>query len=115
MAPAYKNLIFTKHALARMKDRNITEQAVWQTLQKPELTKPEDKPNTTRFIKTINDRKYHVVATHLSETNKTLVISAWVRGEEDAVPIFWQLLTLPFKLSWRMLVWGAKRIFGQKK
>ncbi len=115
MAPAYKNLIFTKHALVRMKDRNITEHSVWQTLQKPELTKPEGKPNTTRFIRTINDRKYHVVATHLPETHKTLVISAWVRGEEDAVPIAWRLITLPFKLSWRLLVWTTKQIFSRKK
>lgn len=110
MEQTYKNLIFTDHALNRMRMRTISQEAIWQTVHRPDRSKPEEKPNTTRFIRTVNDRTYHVVGTYLSEQDKTLVISTWVRGEEDQVPVGWQLLTLPFKLLWRLITWVTEKI-----
>ncbi len=108
MERTYKSLIFTNHALARMKDRSITADSVWRVVQHPDRTKPEGKPNTTRFIRTINDRTHHVVATYLPERKKTLIVSTWIRGEEDAVPVVWRLITAPVKVIW----WIAKQLFS---
>ncbi len=109
MDSTYKNLIFTKHALNRMSERSISQHAVWQVLNQPDISRPEGKPNTTRFIRLLNDRKYHVVATYLPDQKRTLVVSTWVRGEEDAVPIVWQLLVLPFKLIAKVAKWALFR------
>ena len=107
MGETYKQLVFTNHALERMHSRRITKDAIWQTIHNPDRSIPEDKPDTARFIRTLSDRTYHAVATYLPDQKKTLVISAWVRGEEDAVPLVWRIITAPFTLVW----WIASTIF----
>lgn len=102
----YKGFIFTKHALERLQDRSISQDAAAQVLQYPEITQPSDKPENVKFIKTINERTIHVVATYLADQKKWLVLSVWVRGEQDQPSLVWQLLTLPFKA----VVWIFKRI-----
>ena len=77
MERTYKELIFSNHARNRMFERTITPHAVWQVVHNPDHSRPESKPNTTRFIRTLNDRKYHVVATYLPDQKKTLIVSAW--------------------------------------
>lgn len=96
----YQGFIFTKHALERLDSRSITQDMVVQVLRQPDETRPADKPGSTKFIKTVHDRLVHVVATYLSDQDKWLVISVWVRGEEDKTPLVWQALTFPFKLVW---------------
>ena len=103
----YKSLIFTKHALERMSDRSISQDAVWRVLQHPDHTRPEGKANTTRFIRQINSRTFHVIGTYLPEQKKTLIVSAWVRGEEDRVPLLWQVLVAPFRFVW----WVVKKLW----
>lgn len=105
MANNYKDLIFTNHALNRMKERSIQQHTIWQVLQHPDVTRPEDKANTARFIRTIDDRNYHVVATYLPDKKKSLVISAWVRGEEDKLPLIWQILAFVIRNIWRLIQW----------
>lgn len=99
----YKSLIFTKHALERMSDRAISQDAVWRVLQHPDRTHPEGKANTTKFIRRLNERTYHVVGTYLPDQKKTLIVSTWVRGEEDKLPLVWRLLVAPFKVVWWMV------------
>lgn len=96
------NVIFTKHALSRLSERSLTKDQIVEVINSPQLTKPIAQTQTTKFIKTINDRRIHVVAS-LSSEKKWLVISVWVRGEEDKLPIVWQLLTLPFRLFWKLI------------
>lgn len=99
----YKNLVFTNHALDRMKQRSVSADAVWRVLQHPEFTKPEGKQNTTKFIRTINHRQYQVIGTYLPQEKKTLVVSVWVRGEEDRVPLIWQIISAPFRVLWWLI------------
>lgn len=94
MNRTYKNLVFSKHALARLSDRILTQDAVYQTIQSPDKTFPEK--DSTKFIRTVNNRRIHVVAVPI-ENQQWLIISTWVRGEEDRVPFVWQLITLPFR------------------
>ena len=75
---------FTAHALERMKLRNIYRYEVKETILNPKTT-IEDQDDVMKFISkefSLN-RSYHVVAKFLADENKWLVISAWIRGEED--------------------------------
>ena len=111
----YKDLVFTKHALERMSYRSVSPEAVWSVLQYPNETRPEGKPNTTRFIRNLNDRNYHVIGTYLPDQKKTLIISVWVRGEEDKMPLLGQIILLPFKIVWSILKFLYRKMVNYKR
>ena len=98
----YKDLVFTDHARHRLQKRSMRREAVYQTVHNSEKSFPA-KQNATKFIKTINDRRHHVVAKRLADENKWLVISVWVRGEDDQPELLWRLITLPLKLIWWLI------------
>ena len=104
MNHTYKNLVFTKHALERLSGRVLTQDTIWQTISAPEKSYPGKK--NTKFIRTINDRLVHVVAAPIAN-QQWLIVSAWVRGEEDRASLMWQLITLPFKFLW----WILQKLF----
>lgn len=106
----YQGFIFTKHALERLGGRSITKDSVVSVLRHPDSSKPTGKQNTTKFIRTLNGRLIHVVATYLPDQKKWLVISVWVRGENDRVPLIWRILTAPFKLVW----WLCRQAFNAR-
>lgn len=106
---AYKNVIFTKHAAERMALRSISEHSVWETISYPDSVKSENQ-NSKRYIKNIHDRRYFVVASYIHNEKKFLVISCWVRGEDDRVPLMWTLITLPFKILWKIIRFIYMRI-----
>lgn len=84
-----------------MADRSISEHAAYLTITNPDSTQKQ--AEKTKYIKNIQGRKYHIVATNASQPGFKLVVSTWVRGENDVVPITWQLVTAPFKLIWWLL------------
>jgi len=100
----YKNIILTNHALERMDTRTINQDHIYKVIQNPD--KRSGKGSQTKFIRTISGRKYHVIATYLSDEHKWLIISAWVRGEDDQPALSTQILLLPFKIIW----WLVKKI-----
>ncbi len=102
MPQEYKNLVFTTHSLERMKQRTISQHAAWETVTYPDQKKQEN-ASSVRYIKTINSRRHFVVASFLPKEHKYLVISTWVRGEDDAQPLSWQLITLPFRALWWLI------------
>lgn len=106
MSHIYKNIIFTNHAYDRIKSRNISEHAVFETINYPDK-KQKKSTDSIKYVKTIRNRKHQAIATYKNDQKKYLVISAWVRGEEDKQPIVWQLITLPF----RIILWILKKIF----
>lgn len=100
-------IIFTKHALSRSQQRYVPQNKIEQVLQYPDNTiSLED--NKTKFIRVINQRQFQVIASYLAKEDKWLIISAWVRGEEDSKPIFYQLL----ESFGRGLLWVVKQIVG---
>jgi len=101
--------IFTTHARERLQQRNIPLSDAESVLRNPDKTYPGKKPNTVKFIRTINYRRVELIATHLSDQKKWLVVSAWVRGEDDKVPLSWQIIALPFRLVW----WVVKKIVSK--
>ncbi|GAB1420783.1 hypothetical protein MASR2M15_09050 [Anaerolineales bacterium] len=86
----YKNLIFTAHALERMQLRKIQEEAIYQTIHKPDEKIIETAGNM-RYVRAYQGRKYHVVSGYLDREKKYLIISAWVKGEKDPSG-FWKIL-----------------------
>lgn len=109
------DFIFTKHALERLAKRSISQEDAEAVLRYPGRTMPGQKPGTVKFIRNLHNRNMQIVATYLHDQKKWLVVSAWVRGEEDKVPLVWQLITLPFKLLFWLLQLAINKLFDKKK
>jgi hypothetical protein len=80
--PSRTNLVFSKHALERMEQRIISEDMVRRTVMRPDRHYVED-DGDTKFIRTVNGVRLHVVCKPLYDQDKWLVKSTWVRGEDD--------------------------------
>jgi hypothetical protein len=111
MAARYQDIILTDHADYRQSYRSLTKQGIYQAIHQPDK-KIRIEQDKWKFIKTINGRPYHVIASFLPNKQKWLVISVWVRGEDDRPPLLWKLITLPFKLLWWVINTVWKSIFG---
>lgn len=108
MFNTYHNLIFSKHALERMGRRSISKEMVRRTLNNPNKTFPGHSEDSIKFIKNISGRNTHVIATLLPE-KKWLIVSVWVRGEEDTPSIAWRIISFPFVIVFK-LAWGFLKI-----
>lgn len=96
MQREYKNVVFTKHALERMKLRRITQDMIVTAITKPDSRKLEA-DGDTKFIKTLNGRPLHVVSAFLEDERQWLVKSVWVRGEDDPIPLWKRILRRLFR------------------
>ncbi|PIR61803.1 MAG: hypothetical protein COU66_01835 [Candidatus Pacebacteria bacterium CG10_big_fil_rev_8_21_14_0_10_44_11] len=101
MQKNYKSLVFTDHALDRLGLRLVTQEMVYQVVTTFQTKYAVDQ--STKFVKTIKQRKLQVVANYLKKEDKWLIISVWVRGEEDQPSIFWKIISFPFWLVWQAL------------
>lgn len=105
MDSEYKNVVFSKHALQRLKRRKITQEAVVRTIKNPSEKESEENGNV-RFVKDVNQREVHVIGNWLEDENRWIVVSAWVRGEEDPRPLWQWAFVLPYQLMrwlWRRI------------
>lgn len=85
-------IILSSHAKERLKKRQLSLWSLQDTITHPEkkISLGEGK---CKYIKKQGSRLYQVVATYLPEEKANLIISAWVRGEEDQPPLCWRFLT----------------------
>ena len=97
------SLIFTHHAQERARRRQISATEIGQVLSRPDQTFPGEKPGTIKFTRTLDGRPMYVVATFLKASQKWLIVSVWVRGEEDPTPLSWQVITFPFRLVYKII------------
>lgn len=95
-------IILSKHALERARLRGIELFVIEKIILNPEQ-KINLRDGKFKFIKNINNRRYQIVAADIKKENKWLVISVWVRGENDRAPFVWILISAPFRLSWWLL------------
>ena len=111
----YKSLVFTKHAWERKEQRHIASEAVYQAVEYPDLIR--EKGNSFTCLKRVQGRNIHAVVQFLEKEKKWLVISVWVRGENDSLPLQWQVIVFPFKLLWRIMqfVWKIGTKILRKK
>jgi hypothetical protein len=105
MQSEYKNVVFSKHALQRIHKRHISQDAIVRTLKSPAEKETEHNGNV-KFIKAIEEREIHVIANWLEDENRWIVVSAWVRGEEDPRPLWQWVYILPY----RLIRWALRRI-----
>lgn len=113
MSKHFQNLIFTDHALDRLRLRSISQADIYQVVSSPAKVYPARDGNK-KFIKTVKDRRLHVIATKVKNEDKWLIVSVWVRGENDPIPWVWQVITLPFKLVWWIIKTIWKTIFNNR-
>ncbi len=97
-------IIFTNHAKTRASDRRITHSMILSCINSPDYTYEQTEPQgSIKFIKTVNKRRLHVIATKLHQENAWLIISTWVKGEPDPIPFEQQIVLSPFKFFWFLL------------
>ena len=109
-------IVLTKHALQRARSRKMELYAIEQLILFPE-NKISVGENKFKFFKNIGERRYQAVASYLKKEDKWLIISVWVKGEEDQLPFVWIIITSPFRLIWWAikLLWKIiARIAGKK-
>lgn len=107
---SYRDLIFTKHAYARFKERSLAVDSIYQTVHSPEKKFTSKKSEDSyKYIKHLANRQYQVVAKYLKSEDKYLIISVWVRGEEDRPPLVWQIISSPFRLLFWLLSQAFKK------
>jgi hypothetical protein len=94
-------VIYTKHAQERIERRSLNRTSIETTIANPDKRWRQES-NEYKFIKQQGTRRYHVVARFLPAQRAWLVISAWVRGEEDR-SILWDVLVAPFKWLLRLI------------
>jgi hypothetical protein len=101
-------IVYTRHAEERVRLRRISQAMIADTLAKPDRTQIEENGNT-EFIRMLNGRKVHVIAVRLTDTNQWLIKSTWIRGEEDALPFWRQVLALLSKGIGGLFTAGSTR------
>jgi hypothetical protein len=108
-------IIYTNHARERLKKRRLSEHGLEDTICHPDKKFSIQNDGRTKYVKKQGTRLYHVVAKYLPDQKAYLILSAWVRGEEDRPDFAWQLITAPFRLiGWLVKKgWlGIKKLFG---
>jgi hypothetical protein len=95
-------VILSNHALERAKLRKMKLTAIEKLILDPERKIVLGKQKF-KFFRNIDNRYYQAVAIYLPKEDKWLVISVWVKGEEDRIPFIWTLMTWPLRLLWWLL------------
>ncbi len=80
------DVVFTNHAIERIKQRGISGDWIWQTVKQPEAKMAGKEKHTTEFTKRFNERTVTAVAKK-NDIGEWVVLSAWVDppfpGTED--------------------------------
>lgn len=74
----YKGIIFTNHALQRLRERDISQGDAWATLVHPQESRKGSNKNAWVFYRTYGNNKIEVVATE-NEKKEWVVLSVWSR------------------------------------
>jgi hypothetical protein len=72
----YKGVIWTNHALARMKERGISQGDAWATFNRPDISKFAKTRKSYVYYRTWGSEKIEVVAKK-TEKGEWLVLSVW--------------------------------------
>lgn len=80
------DVVFTNHAIERMRQRGISGDFVWQAVRMPDKTIPGKEKHTTEFIKYRNGHTITAVGKK-NDLGEWVVLSAWIdpplRGTAD--------------------------------
>lgn len=104
MDPKFGGVIWTNHALARMRERGIKQGDAWATWRRPDQSKKGTAPGSWIYYRTLGNEKIEIVAKQ-NERKEWLILSVWSRpvSEKD----------LPKSNSQsRIIQWFKKALFG---
>lgn len=73
----YGGVIWTNHAIERLKQRNLPQQLALTALQSPDHTINGKKAHTLEYQKRVNNYKVTVIATK-NESSEWVILSCWV-------------------------------------
>lgn len=72
-----KDIVFTDHAIQRMKERGIKGEWAFNAVKFFETTRPGKEKHTTEFIRNIEDRVLTVIAKR-NDIKEWVILSAWI-------------------------------------
>lgn len=72
----YGGVIWTNHALQRLKERKITQSDAWYSFQHPDDQLKGSAPNSIRYYKDYGQQRIEVVAVK-NEKKEWIIISCW--------------------------------------
>lgn len=72
----YKGLIFTNHALARLRERGLTPGDAWATWKSPDQSRYGKQKGVWIYYKTFGSTKIEVVAKQ-NEKKEWVVLTVW--------------------------------------
>ena len=74
----FGGIIWTNHALVRMKERGVKQSDAWATWRNPEQGRKAHRDGSWIYYKTYGNEKIEVVATQ-NEKKEWIVLSVWSR------------------------------------
>lgn len=74
----YKGIIWTNHALDRLKERGISQGDAWATFNSPDQSRYATSKGAWVYYKTYGSERLEVVAKK-NEQNKWIVLTVWSR------------------------------------
>lgn len=81
----YKNTLWTNHALERVKQRSITQEMVWRTVNEPENQRAGKQPHSREFRRKYGERTLSVVA-QPAEGHQWRILSCWLNPPMEGTP-----------------------------
>jgi hypothetical protein len=96
----YGGVIWTNHALERLRQRNIKQGDAWSTWKRPESSEYNKSEGVWVYRRNFGNEQIDVVAKQ-SENGKWLILSVWSKGKNSyglrknknfyysVVPLFW--------------------------
>lgn len=72
----YGGIIWTNHALSRMRERGIKQGDAWAAFRRPDNSRYSKKKGAWIYYKTLGDKKIEVLASK-NKDNKWVIVSAW--------------------------------------
>jgi hypothetical protein len=75
----FKGLIWTNHAIDRLRERGISQGTAWATWRHPESSKKGTSPNSWIYYRTYGREKIEVVAKK-NEKGEWIILSVWSKN-----------------------------------
>lgn len=82
MINVYRDLIFTNHALVRLKERGISQGDAWAVWRNPDSSNFAKSKNAFVYYKTFGKTKIEVVAKQ-NEKKQWIVLSVWSKNKDN--------------------------------
>lgn len=79
----FGGVVWTNHAIARMRERGIKQGDAWATWRNPQESKKGTVPGSWIYYRTYGNERIEVVAKH-NEKKEWLILSVWSRPVSDA-------------------------------